>query len=177
MNVLLKILGWIALVVLVLVAVAFALPRHYRVERSVRIDARVETIYALVGDMRSWRQWGVWFERDQQMTITYQADPSAVGGGVTWQSETQGNGRAEWRRLVVNREAEYLLSFDDFGMQSVGAFALASEDGAVRVTWSDSGDLGLNPINRWFGLFLDKMIGPDFAAGLAKLKRVAESVR
>jgi hypothetical protein len=29
-------------------------------------------------------------------------------------------------------------------------------------------------MNRWFGLFLDKMIGADFERGLDNLKRLAE---
>jgi len=41
--------------------------------------------------------------------------------------------------------------------------------------WVDAGDLGLNPLSHWFGLFLDRMIGPDFEAGLAKLKALCEN--
>jgi hypothetical protein len=37
-----------------------------------------------------------------------------------------------------------------------------------------AGDHGTNPVMRITGPFLDRMIGPDFAAGLAKLKRIAE---
>ena len=37
------------------------------------------------------------------------------------------------------------------------------------------GDLGRSPINRWFGLFMDRLVGPDFEAGLANLKRISEA--
>jgi hypothetical protein len=47
----------------------------------------------------------------------------------------------------------------------------------VSVTLSDEGDLGNNPLSRWFGLFLDRMIGPDFEAGLVNLKRVSEKAQ
>jgi hypothetical protein len=40
--------------------------------------------------------------------------------------------------------------------------------------WVDAGDLGLNPISRWSGLFPDRMIGPDFATGLARLRSFCE---
>ena len=59
-------------------------------------------------------------------------------------------------------------------MQSVGTIELRAQDGGIRVVWADAGDLGMNPVNRWFGLFLDKMIGPDFERGLVNLKRLAE---
>jgi len=42
---------------------------------------------------------------------------------------------------------------------------------------SMEGDLGRSPLNRWFGLFMDKLVGPDFEAGLANLKRLSEAAR
>jgi hypothetical protein len=37
------------------------------------------------------------------------------------------------------------------------------------------GELGRNPLYRWFGVFMDKLVGPDFEAGLANLRRLAEA--
>jgi hypothetical protein len=37
-----------------------------------------------------------------------------------------------------------------------------------------NGDMGKNPLLRWFALNADGMVGTDFEAGLAKLKRTAE---
>jgi hypothetical protein len=36
------------------------------------------------------------------------------------------------------------------------------------------GEHGMNPIHRWFSLFMDKLVGPDFEAGLKSLKALAE---
>ena len=70
----------------------------------------------------------------------------------------------------------YQLEFIDNGMVATGTLAVApAEGGAVRVTSAMDGDLGLNPMGRWMGLFMDKLIGPDFEAGLVKMKRVAET--
>ena len=46
--------------------------------------------------------------------------------------------------------------------------------GGTQVTWTMNGDMGANPLYRWMGLFMDKMVGPDFDAGLANLKALAE---
>jgi len=32
----------------------------------------------------------------------------------------------------------------------------------------------MNPLNRWFGVFLEGMIGPDFEKGLANMKKLVE---
>ena len=42
------------------------------------------------------------------------------------------------------------------------------------MTWSNDGDLGNNPLMRWMGLAMDKMVGADFDAGLANLKALAK---
>ena len=56
-----------------------------------------------------------------------------------------------------------------------GAITLEQAGDRIKVTWSNEGDLGGNPVNRYFGLMMDKMIGPDFEEGLAKLKEIAEA--
>jgi hypothetical protein len=37
-----------------------------------------------------------------------------------------------------------------------------------------NGDMGSNPLFRWFALTMDSMVGKDFSAGLANLKALAE---
>jgi hypothetical protein len=37
-----------------------------------------------------------------------------------------------------------------------------------------NGDMGRNPLHHWFALGADRMVGKDFAEGLAGLKAVAE---
>ena len=177
MKIALCILGGLAALVLLLALIGLLLPRRYRVERSAVIKARPEVVFAQVADLREWKNWGVWFERDPQMQITYSENTAAVGGWSEWKSKSQGNGKATLTRLTPSTEAEYSLQFEGMGFASQGSFTLTPGNGGVRVVWADTGDLGLNPVSRWFGLFLDRMIGPDFAAGLAKLRSFCEKTR
>lgn len=36
-------------------------------------------------------------------------------------------------------------------------------------------DLGANPLARYFGLWMDGMVGPDFEEGLGRLKALSEA--
>jgi len=174
MKLLLKLLGGLAVLVLVLVLVAFLLPRHYRVERATVIRAPIAKVYPQLADLRAWRNWGVWFERDPGMKVSYSDAVATVGAWSAWESPKEGNGKATLTAVAPDRLV-YRLEFPDFGMKSEGTFVLEPQgDAAVRVVWSDAGDLGLNPMSRWMGLFFDGMLGPDFEAGLAKLRRVTE---
>ena len=173
MRILLKILGGLAVLVLLLVLVAFVLPRQYRVERSVVINAKPEAVLAQVADLSAWKNWGAWQERDPQMKLSYSTPSTGVGAWSAWESKSEGNGKMTFTEVTSSKLA-YQLEFVDFGMKSTGVLELQPQTNGVRVVWSDAGDLGMNPMSRWFGLFLDKMIGPDFERGLANLKKLAE---
>ena len=50
-----------------------------------------------------------------------------------------------------------------------------ADNGSTRVVWSARGAVGEDPISRYFAMMFDSMMGPDFEAGLANLKRTVES--
>jgi hypothetical protein len=60
------------------------------------------------------------------------------------------------------------------GTRSEGSLELIPQADGTKVVWIDAGDLGMNPLNRWFGVFLDKLIGPDFEKGLANIAKKVE---
>ena len=174
MKLILHLLGGLAALIVALVAIAYLLPRHYRVERSLVINAPAPVLFPKLADMREWKAWGVWFERDPEIKNSYSPDQMVIGAWSSWESKKEGNGRATLTAIEPARRLVYRLEFPDLGTVSTGTFVLTTEGAGTRVVWSDEGDLGFNPLNRWFGLFLDKLVGPDFEAGLAKLKRIAE---
>ena len=175
MKILIKILGGLAALVLVLVVVSFFMPKTYSVERAVVIQAKPEAVFPLLADLKQWSKWGVWYERDPAMTIAYSAVTTGAGAFSDWKSKTEGNGKATVTAVVPLQSVTYALEFPDEGMLGVGVLTLSpAENGAVRVTTAMKGDLGMNPMARLMGPFLDKMIGPDFEVGLAKMKRVSE---
>lgn len=173
MKILLKILGGLAVLVLLLVLVAFFLPRQYRVQRSVVINAKPDAILAQATNLRAWKSWSAWHERDPNMKLAYSDQTTGIGAWASWESKNEGNGKMTITGQTPTKLL-YLLEFPDYGMKSNGTMEVTPEAGAVRLTWSDAGDLGMNPMNRWFGLFLDKFIGTDFDRGLANLKKLVE---
>jgi len=174
MKLLLKIIGGLAVLVLLLVVVAFLLPRQYRVERSVVINAKPDAVLAQVAVLPAWKGWSAWHQRDPQMKLAYSPQTTGVGAWSSWESKKEGNGKMTITELTATK-VTYHLEFPDVGMQSTGSMEVVPESGGVRLVWADTGDLGMNPMNRWFGLFLDKFIGTDFQTGLANLKKLLET--
>ena len=170
-----KTLVTIIVLIFVLTGIGFLLPSDYHVERKIMINAAAEDIYPNVVNLKAWPQWAVWFMRDPAMQVSFSGPDRAIGMQTAWLSETQGDGEMEITGLQHNRVMTYRLYFPDYEMGSTGEFTLESVEGGTLVTWSDSGDMGMNPVNRYMGLMMDGMIGPDFELGLEILKTVVEN--
>ena len=166
----------IALVTLVLLLFAggYALSPKFSVTRSTTIAAPAEKVYALIADPREWKRWTVWNQRDPAMQISYSGPPSGTGAAWAWQSKSEGDGKMTFTAAEANRRLAYDLYFPDFGTTSAGALELAAAGAGTQVTWRMNGDMGSNPLFHWLALFGDRMVGPDFEAGLTNLKALAE---
>ncbi|NCP64266.1 MAG: SRPBCC family protein [Paraglaciecola sp.] len=174
MGVFKKLVIIVSAIIIIFVLVGFALPSAYKVERSIVINAPASKIYQHIVDLKAWQQWGVWYQRDPDMQITYSGSTAQIGMTSTWLSATQGNGEMQIIGLEDDHRLIYSLTFTDMGMTSTGEFVLTPQDNATLVTWMDYGDVGINPINHYFVLFMDRFIGPDFEMGLENLKMVVE---
>lgn len=167
----LAVVGFLALMV---VGAGMLLPSRFEVERSILVDATPDRVFNHVVDPREWQRWTVWSQRDPGMQVTYAGPPFGQGARWSWVSESEGSGSMTFTRVVPNERLGYELSFADFGMKSEGEILLVPAGSATRVTWTNRGDVGKNPLKRYLAAAMDRMVGPDFEAGLANLKRLVE---
>lgn len=175
MGALKKLLVFVGVVIVVFVASSFLIPKDYTVERSITIDAEPSEVYPYVVDLREWQKWGVWFQRDPNMELNYSGPDRAIGMRSEWKSETEGNGEMEITQLEHNKRVLYSLYFPEFDMGSTGVLDIKQVDNGTQVTWTDAGSVDNNPVNRFFVLFIDNLIGPDFEMGLENLKTLVEN--
>lgn len=172
------VLGVVGLVV-VFLAIGMFLPSQFKVERSAMIAAPPERVYGLIADPREWKRWSVWNRRDPAMKITYGGPASGLGAKWAWESRSEGKGSMEFTEGTAPERVGYTLTFPDFGATFAGRLQLTPVDVAgkpgTRISWAGQGDMGANPMNRWFALFMDRLVGSDYEAGLANLKKLAES--
>jgi uncharacterized protein YndB with AHSA1/START domain len=167
-------LAVIGIIALALVATGFFLPSRFMVTRSLDMGAPPAKVYDLVADPRAWSKWSVWIQRDPGMELLYSGPPFGQGARWRWNSKKEGSGSMEFVRVEPNRRIEYSLSLPEFGLKSAGEFTFVPAGSGTRVTWTNAGDVGSNPLKHFLAVFMDKMVGPDFEGGLANLKAVAE---
>lgn len=169
-----KVLKFLALLLVALLVVAAILPKTYKVSRSVSIKAPAAQIYPYLTDFKEWEKWSFWAKADPAQKVTLTGEPGKVGHVQSWDGPVNGKGSMTIAALEANKSVTTDLVFlDPSEMKAVAKIELNKANGETTVSWTNTGDLDY-PVGRFFGLFLDSMIGKDFEAGLTNLKNLVE---
>lgn len=164
------------MVLLLVIAAGLLLPPHYRVERAIVTQAKPEKLYGIIADLRTWEDWTAWNkELDPTIIRTFSGPATGPGSVMAWDGKKTGQGEFKFTDTTPPGKLGYALSFEHGKYLSTGAFTIETNPKGTVVRWSNEGDLGMNPISRWMGLFMDRLMGDDFAKGLTKLKERAEA--
>lgn len=171
MAVILLSLGALLIVVLLYVATK---PNTFRVERSLRIDARPEQVFGWIDDYRRWPAWSPYEQLDPDMKKTFSGAPSGRGAVYEWQGRRAGKGRIEI--LQSSPPSKILMQLDMFtpieGHNTV-EFTLTPQGSGTEVTWAMYGPTRY--LSKLMGMFfnMDRMVGGQFEQGLASLQKAA----
>lgn len=173
-----KLLKW-ALGVLVLFGVLFVagsllLPARSHVERSISIQRPPADVFRALDSFQRFNEWSPWFAADPQAQYRFEGPAAGVGARMAWSgNRAVGSGSQRIIESQPPRRIVVALEFD--GHASTATYTLVPEgDGGTRLTWAFDAEHGFDPFARWFGLLFDRMIGGDYARGLAQLKAVLE---
>ncbi|MEI7898405.1 MAG: SRPBCC family protein [bacterium] len=176
MKAIIKIFYWLLGIVALLVIVSFFLPKTYKVERNIFIKSSPEVIFSLTGNFAQWHLWVPWTkEVDSTAVFEMTGEAGRIGTSWKWEGKILGNGEMISTELIPGQLVGYDLAFNKGQYRSKGKVTIELQGDSCKVAWIDEGDLGYNPVSRYMGLFMGKMMGPDFEKGLAKLKTVAET--
>ena len=159
--------------VVVVVAIGALLPKDFRVERSIEIDASPEVVFDQVDSLPKWSAWSPWIARDPSIKNEFTGPEAGVGSTVTWTSEESGDGTQTITLSERPTRIEMKLDFGEMGQPTADWTFVPSGEG-VRVTWGLSGTAA-GPLGGYFAKMMDGWVGADYEDGLARLKQVAES--
>lgn len=161
----------------VLLVAASLRPDEFRVQRSARIAAAPERVYAQLADFRAWAAWSPWEGKDPAMKRTYSGAASGVGAVYAWEGNKEvGTGRMEITEAKEPTLVTIRLEFvRPWQATNTAQFHLAPDGEGTRVTWTMTGQADL--MMKVFGLFvdMDAKVGRDFEAGLARLGDAART--
>jgi uncharacterized protein YndB with AHSA1/START domain len=175
----LKIVGIVAVILVVAIAgvLAYATtkPDTFRVQRSASIKAPPEAIFPLISDFRAWGSWSPYEHKDPAMKKTYSGAPTGKGAVYEWDGDKNvGKGRIEIAdtsppsRIVLN-----LDMIKPIEAHNVVEFTLDPRGDTTDVIWAMNGQVPYIAKIMHVFMDVDRMVGNDFEAGLASLKRAA----
>ncbi|MBB6610048.1 SRPBCC family protein [Pontibacter sp. Tf4] len=175
---LLKKIGLTLLGLVILLAVgSLFISSKLRVERSIEVAAPAGTAFEQVNTLRNWERWSPWHGIDPHMLLTYSGPDGGAGASYNWFSKHPDVGDGEFK--IVKTEPYKLIDAEmKFGPSNTATTTYTFDEtaGGTRITWAMESELGMNPVNKYFGLlFLDKYVGADFERGLNNIKQIVEA--
>jgi carbon monoxide dehydrogenase subunit G len=170
----------IGIVIAVLIAgvliLAATKPDTFKFERKANIKAPPEKIFIFLNDYKQWGAWSPWEKKDPAMKRNFGATTVGKGATYAWEGNKDvGTGNMEITESVPSSKLTVKLNFEKpFKANNIVNFTLVPAGGGTDVTWSMEGQCNfMSKIMQVF-VSMDKMVGPDFEAGLANLKAAAE---
>ena len=165
-------LGLILLIVagvaLVYIGYALSLPAGYTVSRSIVIAKPVRDVFAYVVDFSNWSAWSPWTLHEPDVKVTI-AHPTQVGGSYAWDGKKIGTGTMQHLSIQENERIDLLLTFlRPFKSKADVSWSFQTVDSGTLITWDMQTRMPL-PVRPFQG-FIAKMVGYDFALGLALLR-------
>lgn len=139
------------------------------IERSILINAAVDSVYEIVRDFKRWPEWSPWLIAERKAKLTFSED----GNHHTWNGAVIGSGEMHLIDSEKNKSMQHrLVMLKPWKSQSDVMFTFSPEGDGTRVTWRMDGSLP------FFMFFMAKMmegfIGMDYERGLRMLKQLAE---
>ncbi len=165
----------IALAIAAVLIYAATQPDSFRMERSITIKAPPEKISAYLTDFKQWAAWSPWENKDPAMKRTYSGSSTGMGSVYDWTGNNNvGTGRMEVTGIQPNKVTIKLDFLKPFEAHNTAEFTLEPQSEGTKVVWAMFGPA--HYMNKVMNVVvgMDKMVGPDFEAGLAKLKVAAE---
>ncbi len=168
-------------VILVIIVIILIIPlfisRDIRYEKSILINAPVETVWEHVSSLSAMDHWSPWSSRDPNMKKTLTGVDGTVGAKQAWVSKEKNVGEGSQTIVAVdkpNRLSTKLEFIKPFKSQA-DAYVTLAEGNGISVTWGFASKMPY-PMNIMkvfmnFEASMDK----DFSEGLGKLKELCES--
>ena len=170
----------LALAIAVVLILAARKPDIFRVQRATTVEAPPEKIFPLINDFHQWAAWSPYETRDPAMKRSYSGADSGQGAVYGWEgNKNVGSGRMEILDSSMPSKIVIKLDFfTPFEGHNTAEFTMLPQGDATNVTtnvtWLMHGPSRF--IGKIMHVFInmDRMVGKDFEAGLANLKRLTE---
>jgi len=156
----------------VVTIIGLFIPSSVKISRGIIIRADSVTVHKELSDVKNWNRWLPWITSDSGALVQVSAVTDQPGSFFKWKglnNESSGTITLQQINPDVIHVLYQLKEMNDaeggFRLQSTGALKQETE-----VQWFMEYKLKWYPWERFYGIFLDKIIAPAFDKGLEQLK-------
>jgi effector-binding domain-containing protein len=174
-----KILKFLAWLMLIMVAIVFVvplfLPTSVHVSQSITVGADQTRIFRQINNLRNWSNWSPWKSDNPNSTSVFSGPISGKGSMHQWTSEQMGEGSIE---ILESYPYDSLVSRLDFGNRGSARdyWSVTISGDSTIVRWTFVADSLTYPLGRLNGLVMKWMIRPYQLDGLVHLKQFCENL-
>lgn len=154
------------------------LPDRLRVERTRVVKAPPTVITSLLHTRAGWKRWQAWVKTlDESYTFVPGTGPDrGIGMDFSWTGGPKIHpGRTVLDAWVAGERVGYTRTLGPPPMVIEGEIRLTPKPEGTEIRWSESSDLGYNPVVRWLALLGDDAMDAEFDQGLDALQKIVES--
>lgn len=158
---------------LLIVVVGYLQPSTVQVKVERVLKAPTCVVFDHVNDLEKRVLWSPWSTQDTTMQITWGEKRKGLGASYSWQSQSMGNGTLIYIESDENKKVVSDLNFGEQG-KGVASITLSEAEDGVLVSWELVSEIGDNPFNRLFGIFIKVAVEQSFILGLNQLEDAAK---
>lgn len=155
--------------------IGLLMPSSVKVSRGVIIDADSVSVEAILMDQDHWKEWLPWTNQSQGILIQEKGERGKKGYEYRWESL---DGKNTGLLTYQGKEPGLLLFSYEFKEmnKSQGGFRIRKiAEGRTEVQWFMEYPLKWYPWERFYGIFIDGMIGSVMETGLQELIKLTNN--
>jgi hypothetical protein len=174
-----KLLKYVGLVVvailLVILVVALFVPKTFMYEKSISINAPIDSVWENTNSLAALDKWSPWNDHDPNMKKEITGEDGTVGAKQSWDGEIVGSGSQTIETLqkptLLETKLEFYKPHESHGK---GYVKLVTDGAGTKATWGMSGSMPypFNIMNLFMNM--EKEMGNDWDKGLSRLKSLSE---
>jgi ribosome-associated toxin RatA of RatAB toxin-antitoxin module len=169
----LKKIGIALVIILAILAVVPAfLPKKTHVERSAEVNAPAAKVFTVISDLNQFSRWNPWAEMEP--TAKIEVAGQGIGATYSWAGQKTRSGKMTVIGMTADTNVDVKMDFTEpMASEAQSQWTITpTGENTSKVTWAFDQELAY--LHRFFGLTMDKMMGPSFEKGLENLKKMVE---
>ena len=158
----------------VITIIGLFMPSSVKVSRGVIVNTDSSNVYKELSDVKNWNQWLPWITADSGAVVQTSAVTNAPGAYFKWKGMKLNSAGILTVQSIQPDEILVLHEMKDMNT-SKGGFRIRSVGtNTTELLWYLEYELKWYPWERFYGIFLDKIIGSAFEKGLEQFRNYAE---